>query len=38
MFEFIKRLFKKPQYVTVNKNGKVYKFRTFEKAIAFMLA
>ena len=37
MFKFLKRLFKKSEKVTVHKGGKVYKFKTFEKAIAFML-
>ena len=37
MFKFIKRLFKKSEKVTVHKYGKDYKFKSFEKAIAFML-
>lgn len=37
MFKFIKRLFKKSEKVTVHRNGKAYKFKTFEQAVAFML-
>ena len=37
MFNFIKRLFKRGERVTVCKYGKVYKFISFEKAVAFML-
>ena len=37
MFKFIKRLFKRAKKVVVHKNGKAYKFKTFEKAIAFMM-
>lgn len=36
MFKLIKRLFKS-ESVTVHKNGKAYKFKTFKKAVAFML-
>lgn len=37
MFKLIKKLFKRSERVTVHKNGKAYKFKTFEKAIAFMM-
>ena len=37
MFKLIKKLFKRGESVTVHKGGKAYKFKTFEKAIAFML-
>lgn len=37
MFNFIKKLFKKSQKVTVHKYGKDHKFKTFEQAVAFML-
>lgn len=37
MFKFIKKLFNKSERVTVYKGGKAYYFKTFEKAIAFML-
>lgn len=37
MFKLLKKLFKKSKSVTVHKGGKAYKFKTFEKAIAFML-
>jgi len=38
MFNFIKKLFKKRERVIVYKYGKAYKFKTFEKAVAFMLS
>ena len=37
MFKLIKKLFKKSESVTVHKGGKAYKFKNFEKAIAFMM-
>lgn len=37
MFKLIKKLFKGGEKMTVYKNGKAYNFRSFEKAIAFML-
>lgn len=37
MFKLIKRLLKKSERSTVYKNGKKYKFKTFEKATAFMM-
>lgn len=38
MRKLFKRLFKRAERVTVHKGGKVFKFKTFEKAVAFMLA
>jgi hypothetical protein len=38
MGKILKRLFKRAQKVTVHKGGRVYKFRSFEKAVAFMMA
>ena len=37
MFKLIKKLFKKSEKITVYKYGKAYKFKNFEKAIAFMM-
>lgn len=37
MFTLIKKLFKKSAKVTVYKCGKAYKFKDFNKAVAFML-
>ena len=37
MFKLIKRLFEGGEKMTVYKYGKTYKFRSYEKAIAFML-
>lgn len=37
MRKLFKRLFKRAKKVTVHKGGKVYRFKTFEKAVAFML-
>ncbi len=37
MFKLIKKLFKQSKSVTVHRGGKAYKFKTFEKAIAFMM-
>lgn len=38
MKKLIKRLFKRTEKVTVCKHGRTYKFKTFEMAIAFMMA
>lgn len=40
MFKFIKKLLKrrKRKLNIVYKNGKAYKFRSFEKSVAFMLS
>ena len=38
MRKLFKRLFKKSEKTTVYKGGKAYKFKSFEKAIAFMMA
>lgn len=38
MRKLFKRLFKRAEKVTVHKGGKTYKFKTFEKAVAFMMA
>jgi hypothetical protein len=38
MRKLFKRLFKRAEKTTVCKYGKLYKFKSFEKAIAFMLA
>lgn len=37
MFKLLKKLFKRGERVTVHRCGKAYKFKTFEKAIAFMM-
>ena len=38
MRKLFKRLFEKRGTVTVHKGGRAYKFKTFEKAVAFMVA
>lgn len=38
MRNLLKRLFKRRVRVTVHRGGRVYKFKTFEKAVAFMMA
>jgi hypothetical protein len=37
MFTLIKKLFKSEEKATVLKNGKTYRFKTFEQAVAFMM-
>ena len=37
MRNLFKRLFARAERVTVHKGGKVYKFKSYEKAIAFMV-
>ena len=37
MLKIIKKLFKKSANYTVYKHAKTYKFKTFEKAVAFMM-
>lgn len=36
MIKLLKRIFKKKETTTVYKGGKVYKFSSFKKAVAFM--
>lgn len=38
MRNLFKMLFKKSEKTTVYKGGRAYKFKSFEKAIAFMIA
>lgn len=37
MFKLIKKLFKRGETTTVYNGGKAYKFKSFDKAVAFML-
>lgn len=38
MRNLFKRLFKRAEKMVVHKGGRIYRFKTFEKAVAFMMA